>query len=323
MTKRKATGRNPSTRAAAEAATGRNSRLAARATPTAAGATKTQGARLREARIAAGFGTASDAARKMGVAGPTYLAHENGTRTFRPDISAFYASEFGVSPSWLLLGEGAASPAVPLARAAVPVAHSDPVLLAYTGLMRALDLTYTDNGIVPVKDPDLVLPLPQVDANPYFVPEVCVSGRTKAERLVAILPGGQASQVLAVRSVVGVGASFGVPGHYFAFRPHPRDPLLARASRAQLIVCDADGLALIDAVETLALACIDGTLRTVIAAWNDDGRLTYRISASSSAMPVDPHSKAPLLGVLCVQIGEVSAAVQWDRGARNDGRSAA
>ena len=52
------------------------------------------------------FRTASDAARAMGIAGPTYLSHENGTRSPRADIAAFYARQFGVAPEWLLYGVG-------------------------------------------------------------------------------------------------------------------------------------------------------------------------------------------------------------------------
>jgi hypothetical protein len=61
--------------------------------------------RLRQAREAAGFEKASDAARALDVPVPTYLGHENGSRTFRPSAEQ-YARRFGVSLEWLLTGRG-------------------------------------------------------------------------------------------------------------------------------------------------------------------------------------------------------------------------
>lgn len=72
-------------------------------------------ARLVEARFAVGFRTASDAARELEIAGPTYMAHENGSRSIRPDMMRLYAEEFRVSQAWLLTGkEGATSLPVPI-----------------------------------------------------------------------------------------------------------------------------------------------------------------------------------------------------------------
>lgn len=62
--------------------------------------------RLAEARKAAGFETATDAARSMGVNYPTYAGHENGTCGFRPKTAELYARKFGVSFEWLLTGRG-------------------------------------------------------------------------------------------------------------------------------------------------------------------------------------------------------------------------
>jgi SOS-response transcriptional repressor LexA len=64
------------------------------------------GDRLREAREAAGFETATDAARTLGVEPPTYLAHENCSRGFRRASADKYARKFGVSLEWLLTGRG-------------------------------------------------------------------------------------------------------------------------------------------------------------------------------------------------------------------------
>jgi hypothetical protein len=63
-------------------------------------------ARLKRARIDAGFRTASDAARAVSIAGPTYLAHENGTRAVRSVMLEYYANAFRVRVEWLLTGDG-------------------------------------------------------------------------------------------------------------------------------------------------------------------------------------------------------------------------
>ena len=62
--------------------------------------------RLQRARELAGFETASDAARSLGVREPTYLGHENGSRGFRSSAEK-YARRYGVNLEWLLTGRGA------------------------------------------------------------------------------------------------------------------------------------------------------------------------------------------------------------------------
>ncbi len=61
--------------------------------------------RLKRARIAAGYETAAEAARAMGLAKPGYTHHENGTRGFVASAER-YARFFRVSLDWLLTGRG-------------------------------------------------------------------------------------------------------------------------------------------------------------------------------------------------------------------------
>ena len=61
--------------------------------------------RLRFAREQAGYASASDAARAMGVEEPTYLGHENGSRGLSR-AGQRYAKFFRVSLDWLLAGRG-------------------------------------------------------------------------------------------------------------------------------------------------------------------------------------------------------------------------
>lgn len=62
------------------------------------------GDRLRRAREDAGYASASEAARRIGVNVVTYTAHENGGREFDRKAALHYATQFGVDPAWLLFG---------------------------------------------------------------------------------------------------------------------------------------------------------------------------------------------------------------------------
>lgn len=61
--------------------------------------------RLVEARKAAGYATAADAARALNISLPSYTHHENGTRGLSR-TGARYARFFRVSLDWLLDGRG-------------------------------------------------------------------------------------------------------------------------------------------------------------------------------------------------------------------------
>ena len=62
--------------------------------------------RLQQARLAAGFAEAVDAARRYGWNEVTYRAHENGTRGMGRQVQK-YAKAFKVTPEWLLYGRNA------------------------------------------------------------------------------------------------------------------------------------------------------------------------------------------------------------------------
>lgn len=63
------------------------------------------GGRLKVARKAAGYDSASDAATALGMKYPTYAGHENGSRGLQKNL-ARYATFFRVSIDWLLTGKG-------------------------------------------------------------------------------------------------------------------------------------------------------------------------------------------------------------------------
>lgn len=62
--------------------------------------------RLRNARLQAGFVSATQAILHYSFRGSTYRAHENGQNRFNIEYAKYYAKAFNVSPSWLLIGEG-------------------------------------------------------------------------------------------------------------------------------------------------------------------------------------------------------------------------
>ena len=62
--------------------------------------------RLRAARANAGFETAVDAAKALGVPVSTYIGHENGSRGYSAVRAALYARRYKVTEEWLLYGKG-------------------------------------------------------------------------------------------------------------------------------------------------------------------------------------------------------------------------
>lgn len=62
--------------------------------------------RLRKARIAAGYGDATSAARAFGWNENTYRSNENGARPFGREATIRYSRAFKVSLEWLATGRG-------------------------------------------------------------------------------------------------------------------------------------------------------------------------------------------------------------------------
>ncbi len=67
-------------------------------------------ARLKQARILAGFKSVTSAAESLGVPYPTYAAHENASRGIETDAARHYARRYNVSLDWLLTGKTAGAP---------------------------------------------------------------------------------------------------------------------------------------------------------------------------------------------------------------------
>ncbi len=67
---------------------------------------RSMGERLRAAREAASYPSATKAAEALGVSLSTYRAHENGQNEFSAEIANRYAKKFGTTAGYLLTGEG-------------------------------------------------------------------------------------------------------------------------------------------------------------------------------------------------------------------------
>jgi transcriptional regulator with XRE-family HTH domain len=67
---------------------------------------KARAARLRRARIEAGFRSAREACRRLGWAYGTYSSHENANRNIPLDTIAIYAGTLHVPVDWLAYGQG-------------------------------------------------------------------------------------------------------------------------------------------------------------------------------------------------------------------------
>lgn len=71
---------------------------------------KTQGERLRQARVEAGYSSAREAATAHGWVVSTYTAHENGQNGLSTNAAQKYAEAFKTKADWLLLGNAAMGP---------------------------------------------------------------------------------------------------------------------------------------------------------------------------------------------------------------------
>lgn len=76
---------------------------------------ESMGDRLRKARLAAGYSSATKAAEAMGIGVSTYRAHENGQNNFSAEEAARYARRYGVTAAYLLTAATSAQPqSIPL-----------------------------------------------------------------------------------------------------------------------------------------------------------------------------------------------------------------
>lgn len=108
---------------------------------------ETSGQRLKQARIAAGFKTPTEAHRRFGWPVSTINAHENGQNGIRAKVAAEYARAYGVPADWLLMLDGSAGPGAP----EIALATGDIVPVRVAGVTEAGLFRETD-AFVMVED---------------------------------------------------------------------------------------------------------------------------------------------------------------------------
>jgi hypothetical protein len=125
------------------------------------------------------FATASQAARFLNVATPTYLSHENGTRKISAEWADRYAEAFGISPTWLLYNRGAPDEQNTFVGpvASSPSAQRQPARMQNTNpLLAIFEVSYAPDGslrpLPGVRNADAPAWLPTISAANGFIAEL-------------------------------------------------------------------------------------------------------------------------------------------------------
>jgi hypothetical protein len=157
------------------------------------------------------FATASQAARFLNVATPTYLSHENGTRKISAEWADRYADAFGISPTWLLYNRGAPDEDNTFVR---PVASASPAqrnparMQSPNPLLAIFEVNYAADGALRplpgVRNADAPAWLPTVSAANGFLPELVYVPYPERESRRIVQIGGMESWQTADGQVVPV-----------------------------------------------------------------------------------------------------------------------
>jgi transcriptional regulator with XRE-family HTH domain len=110
--------------------------------------------RLKRAREAAGYATATEAARRQGWNENTYRSTENGTRPPGRGAAVEYARAFNVNLDWLLTGRGSMKPGGRQAFRQVPYFHISDIRVKNKTQLRRLLISAEPRGFVTVPDSD-------------------------------------------------------------------------------------------------------------------------------------------------------------------------
>jgi DNA-binding XRE family transcriptional regulator len=156
----------------------------------------TPAARLKHARSLR-FATASEAARYLGLATPTYLAHENGTRNITWEQAEYYARKFNVRTDWLLAKRGEMSDdqdTASMTPLTSSVARQSSRYTNVNPLFALLQVAYSPDGLLrplaSARDSGPAL-LPPLDQSMGYIPEVVMADPSAGEARREIrLPGG-------------------------------------------------------------------------------------------------------------------------------------
>jgi hypothetical protein len=275
---------------------------------------RAQGARLMSASQKY-FKTASMAARSLGIAGPTYLAHENGTRQIRDDMSVFYAKQFNVSPNWLLLGTG---PGPDPADAPAPGAPAEPrtASLAAAGasqypawrgaglsrLMQELKASIGPHDTFLPSDPGAGAPgrLPPASQTDGWIAELAPPRASYANECPVAVANGH---TLVLRDVLLIPDLVAERARLFAVKLHSGVDLLA----GQHVFVDPDATRLIDDHMYLVMRSGGALMAACLARSAHTGRL--QIGRSPGKSPMDAaEADLQVLGRIHMQLKPLADA---------------
>jgi DNA-binding XRE family transcriptional regulator len=96
--------------------------------------------RLRQARIEAGYSSASQAARAHGWSVSTYIAHENGQNQYDAEQAQSYAKAFKTEAEWLLLGRKSTVSSLEQELRMLPPEDAQKLLEEFANMIRAVKL---------------------------------------------------------------------------------------------------------------------------------------------------------------------------------------
>jgi len=96
--------------------------------------------RLREARVAAGYSSASSAARTHGWRASTYIAHENGQNDYDAKQAQEYAKAFKTGAEWLIWGRNPPASGIDAELRQLPPEDAQRLIEEFTNMIRAVKL---------------------------------------------------------------------------------------------------------------------------------------------------------------------------------------
>lgn len=201
-----------------------------------------QGERLRESRIKAGHRTASKAASELKIAGPTYLAHENGTRQIRPDMAEFYAQHFGVTADYILYNRGSIEDRgrQEFINAASHL-FEDPLVQEYARLTRQLNVKNVGGRIQKLSEKTGAVDIQKIPRNSNFIPVLDLAFDIDETQPSARLESSSGDTIQFVIKSIAPFETGMHSGRLFAIAVNRSDPLRPADMASDYVVVDADG----------------------------------------------------------------------------------
>lgn len=243
-----------------------------------------QGRRLKQARVSAGFRSATNAATFLDIANPTYLSHENGSRQIREDLAEEYAEKFNVSAEWLLYGTEDAGQAGNVA--SPRPSRSDPLLASISNLYDRLNVRYCrDTSRLVKKVPDIdAVPLPDFDGEVNFVPvlDVCEACNMDEPKVFFEVESGRVEFVVKNICPVNIRLWQGKPERIFAIHSIPESQFLSNGKRVKNLLFKPDTSKVPGAI-SFGLTLSEGRLDIVEWRCDRDKKQHIKLVPSASA----------------------------------------